>query len=112
MARNCFGDDVYPAAIYTKSDAKDDWRKYQLTPSVEFKHEALPEDLEVKCVQYLTEMGLKFGAFDFIEKPDGEIVFLECNPNGQYGWLEEKLGFPISEAIANVLIKIARSRQA
>lgn len=44
-----------------------------------------------------------------IEDPDGRIVFLECNPNGQYGWLEEQLGFPISQAIAGELIKIAKN---
>lgn len=53
-------------------------------------------------------MGLKFGAFDFIETAPGEVIFLECNSNGQYGWLEETLGLPISHAIADELIKIAR----
>ena len=102
------GDEVFPAAIYTGKTAKDDWRKHQATEAVEFKEEQLPEGFDEKCSQYLKEMGLKFGAFDFIEKPDGEMVFLECNPNGQYGWLEEKLDFPISEAIASELMKIAK----
>jgi hypothetical protein len=55
-------------------------------------------------------MGLKFGAFDLVERPDGQIVFLECNPNGQYGWLEEDLGLPISESIAAELVNIAKIR--
>jgi len=105
------GDRVFAAAIYTNDEAKDDWRKHQLDPSlVEFRSEDFPDDLKEKCIKYLGKMGLKFGAFDFIEKPDGEIVFLECNPNGQYGWLEEALDLPISEAIADELVKIAKSR--
>jgi glutathione synthase/RimK-type ligase-like ATP-grasp enzyme len=100
------GEDVFPASIYTESTAKDDWRKHQLTGSVEFKHEALPDDISQKCIEYLGRMGLRFGAFDFIETTES-IVFLECNPNGQYVWLETQLGFPISEAIANELTAIA-----
>lgn len=101
------GDKVFPTSIYTDTSAKDDWRKHQLTKAVMFKSEQLPEDIEEKCISFLGRMGLKFGAFDFIEKPNGEVIFLECNPNGQYGWLEESLEFPISESIALELIKIS-----
>ncbi|HVB22306.1 MAG TPA: hypothetical protein VNG51_10205 [Ktedonobacteraceae bacterium] len=104
------GEQVFSAAIYTDENARDDWRRLQTTEAVQFRKEKLPERIEERCIQYLGKMGLKFGAFDFIEKPDGEIVFLECNPNGQYGWLEEELGLPISEAIASELIKIAQQR--
>lgn len=104
------GERVFSAAIYTDECAKDDWRRLQLTPAVQFKKEQLPERVDERCIQYLGKMGLRFGAFDFIEKPDGEIVFLECNPNGQYGWLEEELGLPISEAVAAELIKKAKQR--
>lgn len=106
------GDNVFATAIYTEKSAKDDWRKYQMTEAVQFEDEVLPEGVGEKCIQYLKSMGLKYGAFDLIEKPDGELVFLECNPNGQYGWLEEKLGFPISNAIADELMKIATTRAA
>jgi|SRR5581483_9056964 hypothetical protein len=104
------GERVFSTAIYTDEYAKDDWRRLQLTPAVQFKKEQLPDWIDERCIQYLSKMGLKFGAFDFIEKPDGEVVFLECNPNGQYGWLEEELGLPISEAVAAELIKIAKHR--
>lgn len=104
-----FGERVFAAAIYTDDTAKDDWRKLQTTSAVRFTQEELPDGIEERCIKYIGKFGLKFGAFDFIEKPDGEVVFLECNPNGQYGWLESNLGFPISHAIADELIKISRS---
>lgn len=103
------GDNVFSAAIYTTKDAKDDWRKHQASCAVQFKHEFLPAPIEEGCVQYIGRMGLKFGAFDFIETSDGEVVFLECNPNGQFSWLEDQLGFPISHTIADELIKIAQA---
>lgn len=103
------GDKIFPAAIYTEKDAKVDWRKHQTASSVRFVKESAPEDIEERCVKYLGTFGLKYGAFDFIETVDGELLFLECNPNGQYAWIEDGLGLPISNAIAVELAGIARS---
>ena len=47
--------------------------------------------------------GMKRGAFDFIVTPSGEYVFLECNPNGQWLWIEMETELKISEAIADAL---------
>lgn len=103
------GDETFDVAIYTSDQAKDDWRKHQLDPKmVEFRHEVFPNNLREKCIKYLGEFGLRFGAFDFIEDEDGKITFLECNPNGQYMWLEEALDLPIACAITDELIKIAK----
>lgn len=104
------GDEFFDAAIYTDESAKDDWRKHQATDAVTFKSETFPEAEKEKCRAYLNTYGLRYGAFDFIESPDGTITFLECNPNGQYGWLETQLGLPISRALANELITIAKQR--
>lgn len=48
-------------------------------------------------------MGLNFGCFDFIVTPSLEYVFLECNPNGQWLWVELATEQRISEAIAEFL---------
>ena len=102
------GDDTFDAAIYTTQDAKDDWRRHTALPGrVNFRAESFPDDQKERCFQYLGRFGLRFGAFDFIEDHDGEITFLECNANGQYKWLENSLGFPISEAITSELAMTA-----
>jgi glutathione synthase/RimK-type ligase-like ATP-grasp enzyme len=102
------GDTTFDAAVYTSEDAKDDWRRHTGKPSaVTFKSEPFPDELKAKCIEYLRYYKLRFGAFDFIEDRDGRIVFLECNTNGQYKWLEDELGFPISSAIACELAGIA-----
>lgn len=103
------GDQVFSAAIFTHAKAKDDWRKHQRDDKlVEFREENFPGKLSKLCVDFLKKTGLKYGAFDFIEDHDGNIVFLEVNSNGQYGWLEDKLGLPISDAIAKELIAISK----
>lgn len=63
----------------------------------------LPEDIAHKCFLYLQTMRINYGAFDFAVTPSEEYVFLECNPNGQWQWIEEETGMKISEAIADCL---------
>ena len=63
----------------------------------------LPEGIADKCREYLRCLGLNFGCFDFIVTPSGEFVFLECNPNGQWLWVEDATGLKIAEAIADFL---------
>jgi len=104
------GEEFFDAAIYTDDTAKDDWRRLQVTDAVQFKAEQFPDKEKEKCLAYLAKLSIRYGAFDFIEGSDGSMTFLECNPNGQYGWLEDRLGLPISDAIAGQLIDIAKTR--
>jgi len=55
-----------------------------------------------KLVKYLRESGLTYGSFDFIVTPKGEHVFLECNSDGQWAWLEypDKGDTPITDTIS------------
>jgi MvdC family ATP-grasp ribosomal peptide maturase len=65
----------------------------------------LPVEVSHGLQSLMTELGLVFGAIDFICTPSGEHVFLEVNPGGEWGMLERDLGLPISEAIADALLK-------
>lgn len=71
------------------------------------KYEAfeLPEPVAAKCVEYLKRMHLNFGCFDFLVTENDEYIFLECNSNGQWLWVEVQTGLPISKAIGDYLIK-------
>jgi glutathione synthase/RimK-type ligase-like ATP-grasp enzyme len=53
---------------------------------------------------------LNYGAIDIIVTPDGRHVFLEINPVGEFFWLERRPGLPVSDAIADVLLGLARRR--
>ncbi len=81
-----------------------DWRMH-IT-----KLDISPWELEPKtiamCREFLQEMELSSGHFDFIvESGTEEIWFLECNPNGQWYWLESLGKTPIAEDVAKTLIK-------
>jgi hypothetical protein len=44
--------------------------------------------------------GLRYGAYDFVVPAVGEAIFLECNPAGQWLWLEDAVGIGVSQALA------------
>ena len=95
---------VFPARIILRDrmPADTDWRAAD-PARLRYDHHVLPSDLEAKCVQLVAAMGLSYGALDFIVTPEGEHVFLEINPSGQWGWIERALGLPITNAILDRL---------
>jgi glutathione synthase/RimK-type ligase-like ATP-grasp enzyme len=65
----------------------------------------VPEDIQARLRALMRKLGLSYGAIDMIKTPDQEHVFLEVNPGGEWGMLERDLGLPISEALADALLK-------
>lgn len=94
------GDDVYAAKVDSQSDErrKVDWRNTSNNPIVWYKH-IIPDDLANQCRQVVDHYGLRFGTFDFAFTPEGEYVFFEMNPNGQWAWLEIELGYPMTDSL-------------
>lgn len=73
-----------------------DWRD----PSVLVRYSAsgLNDKVQRMCRNMLEKLGLVYGAFDFVRTPEGDLVFLEVNPTGEWAWLEDRLGFPMRDA--------------
>ncbi|KWX03843.1 30S ribosomal protein S6 modification protein RimK [Carbonactinospora thermoautotrophica] len=64
-----------------------------------------PDGIRRALRAFVGRFGLVYGAFDFALTGDGEWVFLECNPSGQYAWLEPYTGLPLTAAIADLLTR-------
>ena len=79
---------------------KTDWRDNEEQNLYELID--IPEIIKQQCLDFLKVCDLNFGTFDYIVS-DGKYYFLECNPNGQWLWLEMKLGLNISESIVRYL---------
>jgi len=62
-----------------------------------------PRAVERAMRAYLSHFGLVFGAFDFALTDSGEWVFIECNPSGQWAWMEPPTGLPMTGALADLL---------
>ena len=97
------GDRVFAAAIHAGSPAAQvDFRADYA--NLNYSVIEPPEHVTVGMLAFLRAFGLNFGAFDFAITPGGEWIMFECNPFGQYGWLEDALRLPITSALADLLM--------
>ncbi len=64
----------------------------------------LPAEIRTKLLSLMNRLSLVFGCVDMILTPRGEYVFLEVNPAGQWGWIEQMTGMPITEALVDLLV--------
>ncbi|MEU4579994.1 ATP-grasp ribosomal peptide maturase [Nonomuraea sp. NPDC023979] len=102
------GRKVFASRIVTP-DGSLDWRRGDWN---ELVHEPVnvPAPLRLALFAYLDFFGLAFGCFDFAlhdgkagGDPSEEWTFIECNPNGQWGWLPNS--HAIAHAFADVLLE-------
>ncbi|HEX9940636.1 MAG TPA: hypothetical protein VGG03_01370 [Thermoanaerobaculia bacterium] len=68
-------------------EAQLDWRA--AGAQIQLEPDRLPDAVEAACLRLMRSLGIVFGCFDFIVTPEGEHVFLEVNPSGQFLWVEE-----------------------
>lgn len=100
------GKQVFATEIHSQQSqrTKDDWRRYDLENTPHKEH-VLPSEIESACLNLTRHYSLAFAAIDIIVTPKGKYVFLEINPNGQWLLLEKLTGQPISEALAQMLVR-------
>lgn len=99
------GQQVFTAAIHSQvtNRTRIDWRRYNLDATPHETYD-LPADVAARCVRLVADSGLCYGTIDLILTPDGRYVFLELNSAGEYAWIEQITGLPISAAIADLLL--------
>lgn len=99
-------DQVLAAEIHSQATNRTqlDWRHYD-SSHTPYRPHSLPDDVRERCLQLTRRLGLRFGAIDMIVTPEGRYVFLEINPNGQWQWVENETGLPISDAICDALAR-------
>ena len=101
------GSDVFACAIHSQEHnlTAVDWRLGVTSELLRYSRYQLPVEVSELCVSLNKALGLSYSAIDIIKTPEGEYVFLEANPNGQWLWIEEKVGFPISNALVGMLLR-------
>jgi hypothetical protein len=78
------------------------------TESIKHEVRSLPARLESRLLGFAHHYGLRYGAFDLAEDAGGTLWFLECNPAGQWAWLEPLTGLKITDALIDLLLDPAR----
>ncbi|HEX3184813.1 MAG TPA: hypothetical protein VHQ94_08445 [Pyrinomonadaceae bacterium] len=98
---------VMSAAVDSQVSARatHDWRRDGVNMVQDWRPYQLPLEIEEKLLRLMAYFSLNYGAIDIILTPDGKHVFLELNPGGEFFWLERSPGLPISDAIADLLLR-------
>lgn len=73
------------------------------TEQVNWCEEQAPAAVAHGVRQLMCSLELAFGALDFEVDDAGSWWFYEINPNGQWLWIEQQTGLPISAALAELL---------
>jgi glutathione synthase/RimK-type ligase-like ATP-grasp enzyme len=91
-------DEVFAAAVDVRDLAYD----VDVRMNLEAKHVAhdLPDDVAEQLRAMMRRLGLVYGAIDLRLTEDGRYVFLEINPAGQFLYVEQSTGQPITAALA------------
>ena len=100
------GDSVFPASIVAEQESESiDWRVSDLTGvKIIYEKMNLPEKVQQNCLAITRYFHLNYSSIDLVKDHQGNFIFLELNPNGQWGWIEQNLGYPIRDTIIDTLI--------
>ena len=99
------GQRIYAAAIDTRdTEYQVDFRMVMHQARIE--PYALPEAVASDIRRLMDALGLVYGAIDMRLTPDGRHVFLEINPAGQWLFVEDATGLPITRAMAELMAGI------
>lgn len=97
---------LFAGAIDASGSSKGqvDWR-LSSPEEVRWRRDEVPGDVASALNAMMSKLGLVYAAIDMIRTPSGGHILLEVNPGGEWGMLERDLDYPISEAIADALLR-------
>lgn len=97
------GDRTFSAEVATnRPEADIDWR---LDLTATWRMHDLPKVVADRLCALIRTMDLDYGCVDLRRRPDGEYVFFEVNPAGQFLFAEVDAGLPLARAMAELLLR-------
>lgn len=106
------GDRIFAARIHSQDDPRTvtDFRDFSV--EIPYEVEDLPPDVARRCIDFVHSYGLNFGALDLVVNPEGEYVFLENNPVGQFLFVEQLVpALNMTDEVAACLIRGANAQR-
>jgi glutathione synthase/RimK-type ligase-like ATP-grasp enzyme len=85
---------------YTETDFRQEYDK------LSYEVQQLPEEIKTKVLALVRSFGLQFSSMDFLVTEQGEYLFIDLNPNGQWFWVQLRLPdrLLLKEAMADLLV--------
>ena len=96
----------YSMAIFSQSDQQTtvDFRHYNFQKPNRTVPFLLPDAEQKKLRKLMADLGLDFGSVDFMVDKEGQYIFLEVNPVGQFGMTSYPCNYHLEKAVAEFLI--------
>ncbi|MDR6487276.1 ATP-GRASP peptide maturase of grasp-with-spasm system [Chryseobacterium vietnamense] len=103
----------YSMAIFSQKNTRTaiDYRKYDRevpNRNIRFK---LPNEIEQKLIKLFDLLRLNTGSVDIIVDQDGNYVFLEINPIGQFSMTSSPCNYNLEKIMAEELIEIHKRNE-
>jgi hypothetical protein len=93
------GKEVFAAKMRTPMDVVDS----RLVKELPYEPWSIPAGVAEKILRLMDRLGLAFGTVDLKMSEDGDLVFLEVNPQGQFICIEIITGLPLLHSFATFL---------
>ncbi len=96
----------YSMAIFSQRDdrTRDDFRNYNFSKPNRNVPYKLPASIEEKIVLLMQRLEMDTGSIDMVKSIDGEYIFLEVNPVGQFGMTSEPCNYYLEKKVAEYLV--------
>lgn len=107
------GNTLFAARLHTQDDARTAIDSRDMSAPIRYEACMLPPDIHQRCLDFVHSYGLQYGALDLIVTPEGDYVFLENNPVGQFLYVQQLIpAFRLLDCVADKLIEevLCRSR--
>lgn len=99
------GDRLFAARIHSQDDPRTQVDFRDFGAQVRYEAAQLPAEIERRCLEFVHGYGLTYGAIDLIVDTEGDYVFLENNPGGQFLFVEQRVPeLKMIDAVAECLI--------
>ncbi|WP_010178892.1 grasp-with-spasm system ATP-grasp peptide maturase [Aquimarina agarilytica] len=95
----------YSMAIFSQGDRQTsiDFRRYKGNKPNRKTPYKLPKKIEKKLIKFMDSIDLNCGSIDMIVNKNGEHIFLEVNPVGQFNMVSYPCNYNLEKIIANFL---------
>lgn len=106
------GEKLFAAKIHSQDDERTQIDFRDFTAEIRYEAIKLPKSIERFCHNFVRSYNLNYGAIDLIVTPNGDYVFLENNPGGQFLFVEQLVPeLNMIEAMTDCLMNAASSEQ-
>jgi ATP-GRASP peptide maturase of grasp-with-spasm system len=98
----------YSMGIFSQSDPKtrDDFRQYNYDQPNRCVPYRLPRETSIALQRLMDLAGLTTGSVDLVRTAEGKLLFLEVNPEGQFGMVSEPCNYFLEKKVAAYLMSL------